>query len=87
MGIEAVHETAQYQNNRAEISHQPTRQRERQMRRFKSPCHAQRFLSTHGPINNQFRVSRHLVSSQTYKTLRNQAMSEWENITGIASKT
>ncbi len=32
-------------NNRAENSHQPTRQRERTMRRFKSPGHAQRFLS------------------------------------------
>jgi putative transposase len=32
-------------NNRAENSHQPTRQRERRMQRFKSPGHAQRFLS------------------------------------------
>ena len=31
-----VHVTDQYANNRAEVSHQPTRQRERQMRRFKS---------------------------------------------------
>ena len=45
-----VHCTDQYANNRAEVSHQPTRQRERQMRRFKSAAHAQRFLSVHGPI-------------------------------------
>jgi transposase-like protein len=32
-------------NNRAENSHQPTRRRERQMKRFKSARHAQRFLS------------------------------------------
>ncbi len=32
-------------NNRAENSHQPTRQRERRMQGFKSPGHAQRFLS------------------------------------------
>ena len=44
-------------NNRAEVSHEPTRQRERQMRRFKSPGQAQRFLSAHGPINNAFRCS------------------------------
>ena len=44
------------ENNRAEVSHQPTRQRERQMRRFKSRRHAQRFLSAHGPINNLFRI-------------------------------
>jgi len=33
-----------YLNNRAENSHQPTRQRERRLQRFKSPGHAQRFL-------------------------------------------
>ena len=45
-----VHSTMQYENNRAEVSHQPTRQRERQMRRFKSVGHAQRFLSVHGLV-------------------------------------
>jgi putative transposase len=44
-----VHCTDRYANNRAKVSHQPTRQRERQMRRFKSAAHAQRFLSVHGP--------------------------------------
>src|SRR3954453_4997475 len=39
-------------NNRAEISHQPTLRRERQMKRFKSPREAQRFLSAHDQINN-----------------------------------
>ncbi len=58
-----VHNTEQYENNRAELSHQPPRQRERQMRRFKSPspCQAQRFLSVHGVIQNLFRVGRHLL--------------------------
>src|ERR1041385_4165435 len=41
-------------NNRAENSHQPTRRRERQMKRFKSPRQAQRFLSAHAQINNLF---------------------------------
>ena len=45
-----VHDTSRYANNRAELSHQPTRQRERQMRRFKSAGQAQRFLSAHGVI-------------------------------------
>ena len=31
-----IHSTQQYENNRAEVSHQSTRQRERQMRRFRS---------------------------------------------------
>ena len=51
-----LHDTAAYANNRAEVSHQPTRQRERQMRRFKSPAQAQRFLSVHGITRNLFRV-------------------------------
>ncbi len=41
-------------NNRAEVSHQPNLQRERQMRRFKSLGHAQRFAPAHGPFNNPF---------------------------------
>ena len=53
------HDTEQYANNRAEVSHQSTRQRERQMRRFKSPRQAQLFLSVHGVVLNLFRLSRH----------------------------
>jgi putative transposase len=48
------HCTAQYENNGCELSHQPNRQQERQMRRFKSQWQAQRFLSCHGQINNLF---------------------------------
>ncbi len=43
----SIHETSQYANNRAELSHQPTRVRERGMRSFKSIFQAQRFLSVH----------------------------------------
>jgi putative transposase len=52
-------------NNRAERSHQPTRQRERTMRRFKSPGQAQRFLSAFGPILDHFRAV-----STTFQSLR-----------------
>ena len=45
-------------NNRAENSHQPTRRRERQMKRFKSAGQAQRFLSAHDQINNLFHLRR-----------------------------
>ena len=45
-----LHCTDQYANNRAEVSHQPTRQRERQMRRFKSAAQLQRFASVHGIV-------------------------------------
>ncbi len=49
-GVE--HRQSRYLNNRAEVSHQPTRRRERQMRRFMSARHAQWFLSSHGQIHN-----------------------------------
>jgi putative transposase len=42
------HRQRRYFNNRAENSHQPTRQRDRRMQRFKSPGQAQRFLSAYG---------------------------------------
>lgn len=56
-----------YQNNRAENSHQPTRLRERVMRRFKSAGHAQRFLSAFGIITSYFRVGRHLYRASGYR--------------------
>ncbi len=70
-------------NNRAELSHQPTRQRERQMRRFKSPGHAQRFLSAHGPINNVFRCQRNRLAAAQYRRVRNQAFSIWNEVAGV----
>ena len=51
-----THRTGQYENNRAEVSHQHTREQERQMRRFKSAAQLQRFLCVHDPIHNLFRV-------------------------------
>jgi len=51
-----AHRINRYANNRAEISHQPTRQRERQMRRFKPAGQAHRFLSLHRVVQNLFRV-------------------------------
>jgi hypothetical protein len=53
-------------NNRAENSHQPTRQRERRMQGFKSPGHAQRFLSAYDPIAQHFRPRRHLLPAPKY---------------------
>ncbi len=76
-----VHDTRQYANNRAEVSHQPTRQRERQMRRFKSPGQAQRFLSVHGVVQNLFRVGRHLVSAGNHRTLRDHSFRVWRQVT------
>jgi len=77
------HDTTQYANNRAEISHQPTRQRERQMRRFKSPAQAQRFLSVHGVVQNLFRLGRHLVRAINYRVLRARAFLDWREATCV----
>jgi len=72
-------------NNRAEVSHQPTRQRERQMRRFTSPGQAQRFLSAHEPNNNLLRVRRHLSKAAHYKLFRDRAFSTWAEVTCVSS--
>jgi putative transposase len=76
-----THDTRQYANNRAEVSHQPVRQRERQMRRFKSPNQAQRFLHVHGVIQNLFRLGRHQLKSVHHRMFRNQSFSMWAAVT------
>ena len=74
---ETLHNTAQYANNRAELSHQPTRVRERVMRRFKSAAQAQRFLTIHAAVYNLFNLGRHLVIAEHYRELRIDAFERW----------
>ncbi len=69
-------------NNRAENSHQPTRRRERQMKRFKSAGQAQRFLAAHDPINNLFHLRRDHVTATEYRAARAQAFATWAEVTG-----
>ena len=76
-----THSTKQYENNRAEVSHEPTRQRERQMRRFKSAGQAQRFLTVHGEIGNLFRLGRHVIRAIHYREFRSEAFSKWQQVT------
>ena len=78
---DVAHHTQRYANNRAEASHQPTRQRERQMRRFKSTGQAQRFLSLHGVVQNLFRVGRHLLRSTNHRLLRSRSFAVWQTVT------
>ncbi len=75
------HVQDRWRNNRAEVSHEVTRQRERQMRRFKSMRHAQSFLSSHGAINNLFRLCRHGLKAEHYRHLRAKALTEWREVT------
>jgi putative transposase len=57
-------------NNRAENSHQPFRQRERAMQRFRSQRTLQKFSSVHAQVHNHFNQERHLVTRQVYKQRR-----------------
>ena len=75
---EAIHSTEQYENNRAEQSHEATRLRERGMRRFKSLRQAQRFLGAHAAVSNLFNLGRHKVGAQHYRDLRISAFTEWD---------
>ena len=75
-----AHCTEQYENNRCELSHQPGRQQERQMGRFKSPGQAQRFLACNGIVNNLFRLGSHHIKARNYKILRERAFSEWTRV-------
>ena len=75
-----AHSTTQYENTRAEVSHQPTWQCEGQMRRFKSVGHAQRFLSVHGLVQNLFRGGRHLLRADHDRVLRRRSFAVWDTV-------
>ena len=72
-------------NNRAENSHQPTRERERRMRRFKSPGHAQRFLASYGLLNSYFRPRRHRLTAADYRRQRDRSFATWREVTGVSA--
>jgi len=76
-----AHRQHRYLNNRAENSHQPTRERERRMRRFKSAQHAQRFVEVHGIIASHFRPRRHLLPAAAYHRLRSKRFRVWNEVT------
>ena len=77
------HRTSRYLNNRAENSHRPTRRRERQMQRFKSPGQAQDFLSVHAIIYGHFRPRRHRLSAVGYRRARTKAFRTWRQETSV----
>ncbi len=74
-------------NNWAENPHQPTRRREREMKRFKSAGQAQRFLPAHDGINNLFHLRGHRVRATQYRAARTQAFQVWAEITGVGGGT
>lgn len=76
---DSIHDTSQYANNRAELSHQPTRVRERDMRRFKSIVQVQRFLGVHSTVYNLFNLGQHLTSAKHYRFFRMRAFASWKS--------
>jgi len=79
-GVE--HRQSRYLNNRCENSHRPTRQREYRMQGFKSPGHAQRFLSAYGPLAQHFRPRRHRLSAAEYRQEMHNRFESWAEMTG-----
>jgi len=79
------HRQSKYLNNRAENSHQPTRARERAMKKFTSAGHAQRFLSAFSGISPHFRPGRHRLSAAEYRREMTDRFSTWNQITGTAT--
>ena len=75
-----IHSNDQYENNRAEQSHEATRVRERGMRKFKSVRQAQRFVTAHAAVSNLFNLGRHLIRAQHYRDLRVSAFSAWSRV-------
>ena len=74
------HRTAQYENNRAEVSHPHTREKERRMRRFRSVPQAQQLLAVQGSVQNLFRVGQQHLRADNHRLLRDRAFAEWKEV-------
>jgi hypothetical protein len=83
--LSVEHRQPRYLNNRAENSHQPTRQRERRLQGFKSAGHAQRFLSAYGPIAQHFRPRHHLLPASEYRQAMAKRFHTWQDITSLST--
>jgi|TARA_R110002126_G_scaffold86592_3_gene209103 putative transposase len=68
-------------NNAIEVSHRPTRKREKIMGGFKSHRQAQRFLTAHDQINLIFRPRRYQLTGTSYRHVRSDAFSLWADYT------
>lgn len=77
------HRQSTYLNNRAENSHQPTRQRERAMKKFNSPGSAQRFLGAFSGISLHFRTRRHRLRAQEYRSEIASCVNAWNEVAGL----
>jgi len=82
-GVE--HRQSRYLSNRADVSHKPTRRRERQMRRLKSARHAKRFLSTHNRIHNHFKLRDHRLTATQHRNARDRAFRMWRDLVEVVA--
>ena len=74
-----------FSNNLTMPSHQPTRVRERVMKRFASPGQAQRFLFAFGSIRQHLRPRRHLISAPEWRTEMTNRFAVWNQIITAAA--
>ena len=70
-------------NNRVEQAHQPTRIRERVMRRFKSVASAQRLLHAFSRVCNLFRPRRQLLTAAAYRATMCERVATWGEVAGL----
>ena len=80
LGNATKQNTGRWLNNRAENSHLPFRRRERAMQRFRTTRSLQKFTSIHSSVTNHFNLQRHLISRDDYKSKREAALNEWQQL-------
>jgi putative transposase len=81
-----AHRSPKGLNNRAENSHQPTRQRARAMKGFRGTGGAQRLLSAFSGISPPFRPRRHLMTASDHRAEMTTRFATWDQITGAAGR-
>ena len=81
LGLKHLQDVGGRKNNRAECSHVPIRRRERKSQKFRLVHQAQKLLSIHAQIYNLFNHRRHLISRNTLRKFRTQALKEWNLVT------
>ena len=80
IGNAANQECGRWHNNRAEISHQPFRRREKAMAKFRDIKTLQKFAAAHASIHNYFNHDRHLNRRDIFKQNRSAALAEWRQL-------
>jgi putative transposase len=83
MGNIEKQETGRWLNNRAENLHQPFRQRERAMLRFRRMRTLHKFVAVHASAHNHFNAERDLSRRSNFKLIRAAALTEWRGLCAV----